>query len=50
MTRRSAVRRAREALEMVKAKQVAVVLNKVSRQTDAYSYCSYYYYHQYRSE
>ena len=34
---------------MVQAMRVDVVLNKVSRETDAYSYYSYYSYYHYRS-
>ena len=40
------VARAREALKMVEPGRVEVVLNKVSRDTDPYSYYSYYYSHR----
>ena len=40
------VARAREALKMVDPSRVEVVLNKVSRDTDPYSYYSYYYSHR----
>ena len=50
IARREAVKRTREALEMVKAPRVDVVLNKIRRESYAYSYYSYYYYYNHRSK
>ena len=48
--RRESVKRTREALEMVKAPRVDVVLNKIRRESYNYSYYSYYYYYNHRSK
>ena len=40
------MRRAKSALEMIQSKQVHVVLNKVKREADPYSYYGYYDYDQ----
>lgn len=44
------LRRAKSALEIVKTKQIHVVLNKVKRESDAYSYYNYYYYNRSRPD
>ena len=41
MVKKEAARQSRDALAMVQAKRVDVVLNKISRETDAYSYYHY---------
>ncbi len=44
------VQRAHDAFSRVKAKRMDVVLNKVRRESDAYSYYSYYYHNYYKSQ
>ena len=47
MLHRDALRKARAALDVARAKRVDVLLNKVSRDMDPYAYYSYYYYYNY---
>ncbi len=50
MLRGVTINRAREALGMVRVKQVDAVLNRVRRDADTYAYYSYYYDRHYRRE
>ena len=50
MLRSDTINRAREALGMVRVKQVDAVLNRVRRDADTYAYYSYYYDQHYRRE
>jgi capsular exopolysaccharide synthesis family protein len=50
MLRGDTISRARQALGMVRVKQVDAVLNRVRRDADTYAYYSYYYDEHYRRE